>query len=369
MLYREMQKPVYYYALRFCGSHELAEDVLQDTFITVWSKSGSFVPNGNGHAWILTIAKNKAMNAVSPRGIMTSMWPHSLWMGWSMRSRHSGQSQRNKFSEAMGEIDSKYVEKAINYQSKQKRHSWLKWGAVAACLCLVLVAVFIISTLFPTITDNEAQIGAIADNAAFIMVDNRLYKDSGEVFDIPVSVGQDGQITSSCDNVPTENNQSNFGTGYSYQYGENDSIYVLLEDGWHVFKLSGSENINMDNLSEQEKMEIDPNYKPNNPSQDETTTSFATDAALMVYVNDTLYKQSTTQASYAELNEDFVYLGEIESEAINDQSISDGIPNKNFQANHSIVGSKVYQYGDDIVVEINGKYWLYENYADERTKP
>ena len=63
-LYIEMQKPVYYYALRFCGSHELAEDVLQDTFITVWSKSGSFVPSGNGHAWILTIAKNKAINAV-----------------------------------------------------------------------------------------------------------------------------------------------------------------------------------------------------------------------------------------------------------------------------------------------------------------
>lgn len=63
-LYLEMQKPVYYYALRFCGSHELAEDVLQDTFITVWSKSGSFVPSGNGRAWILKIAKNKAINAV-----------------------------------------------------------------------------------------------------------------------------------------------------------------------------------------------------------------------------------------------------------------------------------------------------------------
>ena len=63
-LYLEMQKPVYYYALRFCGSHELDEDVLQDTFITIWSKSGSFVPNGNGRAWILTIAKNKALNAV-----------------------------------------------------------------------------------------------------------------------------------------------------------------------------------------------------------------------------------------------------------------------------------------------------------------
>ncbi len=105
-----------------------------------------------------------------------------------------------------------------------------------------------------------------------------------------------------------------------------------------------------------------------NQADDEMGTSFTADAAPMVYVNDTLYKQSTAQISYAELNEEFVYLGEIESEVANDQSISDGVPNKNFQANHSIVGSKIYQYGNDIVIEINGKYWLYENFTDERTK-
>ena len=47
-----------------------------------------------------------------------------------------------KFSEAMGEIDSKYVEKAMNYQAKKKKNSWLKWGAMAACLCLVIGGVF-----------------------------------------------------------------------------------------------------------------------------------------------------------------------------------------------------------------------------------
>ena len=91
----------------------------------------------------------------------------------------------------------------------------------------------------------------------------------------------------------------------------------------------------------------------------EMGTSSVSDAAPMVYVNDTLYKQSTAQTFYAEQKEEFVYVGEIESEVKNDQSISDGIPNKNFQANHSIVGSKIYQYEDDIVVEINGQYWIY----------
>ena len=108
-----------------------------------------------------------------------------------------------------------------------------------------------------------------------------------------------------------------------------------------------------------------PSLINNTPVGDIDTPPMVADAAPMVCVNDTLYKQSTKQASYAELKEEFVYLGEIESEVINDQSISDGIPNKDFQANHPIVGSKVYQYGNDIVVEINGKYWLYENYISD----
>lgn len=101
------------------------------------------------------------------------------------------------------------------------------------------------------------------------------------------------------------------------------------------------------------------------PAQDDSTPPFVVDAAPMVYINDTLYKDSAVEISYTKLNED-AYLGEIEREVTNVQRISNGLPDKNFQANHSIVGSKVYQYGDDIIVEINGKYWLYENYTDER---
>ena len=83
---------------------------------------------------------------------------------------------------------------------------------------------------------------------------------------------------------------------------------------------------------------------------------------------DTLYKQSTKQTSYNELKDDFAYLGVIESDITNLQNnsngnTSDGIPKENFQANHPIVRAKVYQYGNDIVVEIEGKYWLYEQLA------
>ena len=45
-----------------------------------------------------------------------------------------------KFSEAMNEIDGKYVEEAIGYGSRKAQKTvWMKWGAMAACLCLMVV--------------------------------------------------------------------------------------------------------------------------------------------------------------------------------------------------------------------------------------
>lgn len=103
-------------------------------------------------------------------------------------------------------------------------------------------------------------------------------------------------------------------------------------------------------------------------NNDSVTTPGIADAAPMIYVNDTLYKQSTSQTSFTELKDNFVYLGVIESDVTNFQGTNDagnyldGIPKENFQANHPIVGAEVYQYGKNIVVGIGGKYWLYENY-------
>lgn len=39
----------------------------------------------------------------------------------------------------------------------------------------------------------------------------------------------DGEITSTVDGseTPTEDNQSNFGTGFEYQYGSEDTIEIL----------------------------------------------------------------------------------------------------------------------------------------------
>lgn len=91
-----------------------------------------------------------------------------------------------------------------------------------------------------------------------------------------------------------------------------------------------------------------------NPYQDGVTAPNPADLPPMVYVNDTLYIQSSDERSYSMPKDEFVYLGEIES-----TTHETSAPVQNFQSNSTIVGCEVYQYGEDIVVLINGSYWLY----------
>ena len=42
------------------------------------------------------------------------------------------------FSDAMNELDSRYVDEAIGYKATVRKHTCIKWGTVAACLCLAV---------------------------------------------------------------------------------------------------------------------------------------------------------------------------------------------------------------------------------------
>mgnify|MGYP001031320362 CR=1 FL=1 len=48
-----------------------------------------------------------------------------------------------QFSRALGKVNDKYIMEAITYK-KEKRSGWLKWGAMVACLCLIVSGVFLL---------------------------------------------------------------------------------------------------------------------------------------------------------------------------------------------------------------------------------
>jgi len=85
------------------------------------------------------------------------------------------------------------------------------------------------------------------DRIPMVMVDGFLYYDTGKESTLEARCGMmDGEITSTVDasEIPTEDNQSNFGTGYGYQYGINNSIDIQMEDGtWFVFQREGTEYV------------------------------------------------------------------------------------------------------------------------------
>ena len=45
-----------------------------------------------------------------------------------------------KLLEAVGEVNDSYVEEAAGYRKSRKAPLWLRWGAVAACLCVAAVS-------------------------------------------------------------------------------------------------------------------------------------------------------------------------------------------------------------------------------------
>lgn len=98
------------------------------------------------------------------------------------------------------------------------------------------------------ITETEHSSTEIpGDRIPMVMVDGLLYYDTGKESTIEARCGMmDGEITSTVDagDVPTEDNQSNFGVGFGYQYGINNSIEIRMEDGtWFVFQREGTEYV------------------------------------------------------------------------------------------------------------------------------
>jgi RNA polymerase sigma-70 factor, ECF subfamily len=67
VLYRGMRVQVFAVALAVVGDRGIAEDVMQDTFVRVYSAAPGYQPRSRARAWVLTIARHLALDAVRRR--------------------------------------------------------------------------------------------------------------------------------------------------------------------------------------------------------------------------------------------------------------------------------------------------------------
>lgn len=58
LFYQETARPVYSFIMSLTKNPCEAEDIMQETYLSVWTGAGSYVPQGKPLAWVFTIARN-----------------------------------------------------------------------------------------------------------------------------------------------------------------------------------------------------------------------------------------------------------------------------------------------------------------------
>lgn len=88
-LYGQTRAAVYGFSLSIVKNPADAEDVLQDTYLQIYSAAGSYKPKGNPMAWILTITKNLSLMRLRQRSRFQDLEAHE----WESAARVEAPSE------------------------------------------------------------------------------------------------------------------------------------------------------------------------------------------------------------------------------------------------------------------------------------
>ncbi len=92
-----------------------------------------------------------------------------------------------------------------------------------------------------TLSEQEESV-VMWDRIPMVRVNGKLYYHTGKESTVTGRCGNmDGEITTTVDGteIPMEDNQSNFGSGFGYQYGTDDTIEIYMNEKWFVFEYRG----------------------------------------------------------------------------------------------------------------------------------
>ena len=84
-----------------------------------------------------------------------------------------------KFSDAMSELDTKYVDEALNYKKKAKKPIWVKWGAIAACFAVI--AVLGVGVFQSGLFGNKTDIATLENGTEIVFVKSEMTASSIDI--------------------------------------------------------------------------------------------------------------------------------------------------------------------------------------------
>lgn len=136
---------------------------------------------------------------------------------------------------AIGKIDDDMISNAIHDTKAKKKHSWVKWGAMAACLCLVFCALTIIH--FNDKSHNQGT----GDLAPMVFIDNTLYQIAANQPDLTEKESEFiylGEIKSRVDSSqePKENFQTNDAIVGAKVYKYRENIVVIMDENYWLYE-------------------------------------------------------------------------------------------------------------------------------------
>ena len=168
---------------------QVASSILgQDSYSQVFYTDGYYYVDANGVKLKYPMPLEQIISSVQT-GVNTSNMESSYMKGISLNEVNGKrvlayEANPKKFSEAMSELDSKYVDEALNYKKNAKKPVWAKWGAIAACF--VMVAVLGVGAFQSGLFGNKTDIATLDNGNEIIFVKS---ETAGSSIDI------DGTIT------------------------------------------------------------------------------------------------------------------------------------------------------------------------------